>query len=320
MSYRYERKTASIFSQEDIKRAILLEHSTVKWTVWKAVVATAFCGGLRGAELRSISKGSVRVDERGVWIKYYQAKQKGEVKENQFLVPFGDSASFGMCLVRYLELRRKSEPDLGDAEPLFLRVCKNGLGRQPMGQNHLGYISRSLAKELGLPKPHTYTGHSYRRSAATAAASNGATSVMMKGQFGWVQEATALKYIDVTEERPSRMAELLTGQKIARPGGPLPVPAGNAVTSSPENANVRPNIPPADTSMEALVAKFESALNLTSIGNGNGLTGRTYNGPLAHALGALASTGIPATVILGAKSGERISVTVEGGNLNISNN
>ena len=109
----------------------------MKFTVWKAVITTAFCGGLRGAELRSITKGGVRVDERGVWIKYYQAKQKGEVKENQFLVPFGgaNSTNFGMYLVRYLELRRKFESNLGDIDYLFVRVCKNGLGRQPMGQN-----------------------------------------------------------------------------------------------------------------------------------------------------------------------------------------
>ena len=48
----YERTTASIFSQEQIKQALQLDYSSPKWIMWKAVVATAFCGGLRGIEVR----------------------------------------------------------------------------------------------------------------------------------------------------------------------------------------------------------------------------------------------------------------------------
>ena len=47
----YKRKTASIFHLEEIKRALLLGNSSSMWIMWKAVVATAFCGGLRGCEV-----------------------------------------------------------------------------------------------------------------------------------------------------------------------------------------------------------------------------------------------------------------------------
>ena len=313
-SFRYKRKTASIFSQGQIKQALQLDYSTVKWTVWKAVVATAYCGGLRGFELRSITKGDVRIDEQGVWMQYQQAKQKGEEKVNQFLVPFGGPISFGKFVVSYLELRRKYEPGLGDDLPLFVRVCKDKLGRQPMGQNHLGHIGKSVAKELGLINPHTYTGHAFRRSAATEVASKGATSVMMKGHFGWVQESTALKYIDVTKERPTKVAELLTGAKM-----PVEPPAVVVAPPPPEVADVQPTVqalPAAtvDTPMDALSAKFEAALNLTSMGKAS-LKGPS---PLAFALGALGTTGIAATVLLVAPTGEKISIKVEGASFQIS--
>ena len=41
----YERKTASIFTLEQIKAALQLPHSNSKWVMWKAVIATAYCGG-----------------------------------------------------------------------------------------------------------------------------------------------------------------------------------------------------------------------------------------------------------------------------------
>ena len=316
LTYRYVRKAASIFSLDEIKRALQLDYTSVKWIVWKAVFATAYCGGLRGIELRSITMDNVNVDEQGVWCRYNQGKQKGEEKINQFLVPFGGPLSFGTYLVAYLDLRRSS--DLGEDLPLFVRACKSGLGGQPMGKNHVGYISKSVAKELGLANPHTYTGHAFRRSAATVAANSGATSVMMKGQFGWVQEATALKYIDVTKERPTKMAELLTDSKVPKSAEPTPIlpPQGQVGVVQPAMQAAR--VP--DASMDELAAKFEAALNLTSmVHSPPGSDGKSTHGALALALGVLGSTGIPATVTLAAPSGENITIKVEGSRFQISN-
>ena len=73
--------------------------------------------------------------------------------------------------------------------------------------------------------------------------------------------------------------------------------------------------------MDDLAAKFEAALNLTSIGHmSQPKSGdKTSHGTLALALGVLGSTGIPATVTLAAPSGENISIKVEGSRFQISN-
>ena len=161
-------------------------------------------------------------------MKYNHAKQKGEVKSNQLLVPFGGPVCFGTYVVRYLELFRKNVTDYGEDQPLFVRATRQGLGRQPMGENQLGEIGKTIAKELGLQNPQTYTGHAFRRSAATEAANKGATGIIMKRQLGWVSEQTSNKYIHSTKECPRKFAEFVTGVKVA-----APVPKSASVEPAP---------------------------------------------------------------------------------------
>ena len=333
----YERKTASIFTQDQIIAALRLNYSTPKWVMWKAAVATAYCGGLRGFEVRSMKISDVTVDQQGVWMTYYQAKQKGEVKKNRLLVPFGEPISFGSYVCTYLELLRESLPDHAEDGPLFMRPSKSGLTRQPMGANQLGEIGKNLAMELGLPKPWTFTGHCFRRSAATAAANQGATSVMMKGQFGWVQEQTALLYIDATKERPLKMAELLTGVKVL-PEKPVTVRSVHphqetVAVAQPERSvaavdiTKEPEVPPvqgvssgpvSDASITSLAANFTSALTLVSAGNVDSVLSSSMRN-LSLAVGALGALNMPATVTVTSPSGEKILVNVNGAHFNLSN-
>ena len=81
----YQRKSAGIFSREEMEAVIQLPNDSITWILWKAVVSVAFLGGLRGIELRSITFGNVTVDDQGCWVDYYQAKRKGEEKVNGFL-------------------------------------------------------------------------------------------------------------------------------------------------------------------------------------------------------------------------------------------
>ena len=77
----YERKSATIFSREEMERALQVQDVSLTWVLYKAVVAVAFLGGLRGIELRSITFGKVTIDNQGVWVEYAQAKRKGEEKQ-----------------------------------------------------------------------------------------------------------------------------------------------------------------------------------------------------------------------------------------------
>ena len=178
-----------------------------------------YMGGLRMAELRNLTLGSVKFETEGAYVTFVRAKARGEEKTDQFLVPY-DKANPHICFVapvaHYIDCVTASLPHLRPEDPLFHRPLTKGFGKkgQVMGVNMLRTIGKEVAKELGMENPNRYTGHCFRRSSATEAANKGATSIDMKRAFGWKQEHTALKYLDDTKERPRKMAELLSGIKL----------------------------------------------------------------------------------------------------------
>ena len=161
----YVRKTSKVFTREEIEKILQIDLSCPTWVMWKAITAVGFCGALRCAELRSIVLGSVTINEEGCWIKFHHAKQRGEAKKNEILVPFNRSEP-KLCMatrvIYYMEMLRKSLPDLGENDALFRRALKKGYGDKPVGRNTLGKIPFNIAVKLGLPEPKKYTGHGFR--------------------------------------------------------------------------------------------------------------------------------------------------------------
>ena len=157
----YVRKVARIFTKNEILAALQIDSDTPKWTLRKAAIALSYCGGLRCAELKSIKRGHVSVQEDGIWIRYNQAKQRGEQKDNKFLIPFNRAKPelcFGTRVVHYLEMLKKSIPHLADDESLFQTPLKKGFKQQTTGRNTMHDIGKEVARELNLPEPIAYTG------------------------------------------------------------------------------------------------------------------------------------------------------------------
>ena len=161
----YVKKTSRVFTRDEIEKALQLDLSCPTWVMWKAIASVGFCGALRCVELRSINLGSVTINDEGCWISFFHAKQRGEAKKNEFLVPFNRSEP-NLCmatrLIYYMECLRKSLPDLGEKDPLFHRALKKGYGEKPLGRNTLGKIPFHMAVKMDLPEPKKYTGHGFR--------------------------------------------------------------------------------------------------------------------------------------------------------------
>jgi hypothetical protein len=60
----------------------------------------------------------------------------------------------------------------------------------------LASISKKVAGFLGLQDSGDYTGHSFRRSAATSMADQGASNQELKRKFGWNNGNTADEFVD----------------------------------------------------------------------------------------------------------------------------
>lgn len=230
----YVRKVAHIFTPEQIYLAIQLNLYSPEWILRKCAIALAFCGGLRCAELKAIKYGDIETDQEGCWVAYAPAKKRGEQTENKFLVPYNRNnphQCFASRVLSYLEDLKKSLPNIGPTDDLFHKSLKTGYGKAVMGKNTLAMTGRVSASQLNLENPEEYTGHCFRRTSATAAANAGANTLEMKRHFNWVQENTALKYIDQTKERSRKMAKLLTGAECVTLSQSVPSPQVEAVPS-----------------------------------------------------------------------------------------
>ncbi len=284
----YERKVAKVFTSEQILLGLQINKRTPEWILRKCAVALSYMGGLRCAELKSVKYGDITRVPDGFFVNYHHAKQKGESKANRFYIPFNfnqPSHCFASRVLEYLAMLKENIPNITDGDDLFHRPTEIGYTKQVMGKNYLAKTGHILAKELGLSNPDEYTGHCFRRSAATAASNNGANTMELKRHFGWQQESTALKYTEATDERARKMARLLTDcnttgtNKTGLPAQVVTGPPAQVVTGPPA---------PVVTGPPAQVVTGPPAQVVT------GPPAKVVTGPLAQVV-----TGPPAQVVTG---------------------
>ena len=76
------------------------------------------------------------------------------------------------------------------------------------GKNYIGTIAKKIAVFLKLD-PTGYTGHSFRRSAATATADSGISLINLKRFGGWKSDSVAASYVDDNLEATKSAANML---------------------------------------------------------------------------------------------------------------
>ena len=215
----YKRKVAKVFTLDQIYACLKKDtYILPAWIPKKALVCALFCGGLRCIEARQILFHDIQRTDDGFYVQYVQGKQKGEQKENHFLIPFNhddSSISFGRIFQDYYDLVIATFPKIVEdkSAPLFFNVHKSGqLVNSPMGMHTVGNVGKDVARLLSLTDIDSYTGHCFRRSAATQAAKAGASTPALKTHFGWTSENTAQKYIDSTDSSCKKMANFVTAR------------------------------------------------------------------------------------------------------------
>lgn len=195
----YKRKTANVFTKAQIDQFLENAPDIGEFVHIKAAVVLCYFGGLRCADLVNIETDNFEFSETtGMWVTYVISKQRGESINNRFNVPL----NYCQYLEKYdHELARCGKSD-GRLMKTF-RKNKQGDGyytSQPMGIHLLRKMTIKVAEFLKLPDAERYTGHALRRSSANSLAEAGVSTTLMKKHFNWKSEATALKYVDNTNE------------------------------------------------------------------------------------------------------------------------
>ena len=68
--------------------------------------------------------------------------------------------------------------------------------RQPIGRHNVGETPQIIASYLGLPNANRYTGHCFRRTAATLLSESGASMQQIKQLGRWRSDMIAQGYIE----------------------------------------------------------------------------------------------------------------------------
>ena len=146
----------------------------------------------------------------GCEITHSRAKQRSDARETKFLVPRSHSGpNYAGILEEYLSAVRNV---IGKVTGRMWFCGRNDIFIQsPMGKNYLSNVPHEMAMRLSLENPANYTFHSYRRSAATMAANEGASGLQMQQNFGWKNIHMAQEYISTSKVAIKDVASKLAG-------------------------------------------------------------------------------------------------------------
>ena len=215
------KRKAAVFTPEELKQ--FCESEDLQggyWEVRKAIVILAFFGGLRLVEAMSLQIEKISPCPEGFNVVHDRAKGRTDKPSSKFKIPKKkspvegevqkpeDTFDWAACFGNYLA---KVKGDLGKFQGrVFYTGRKNGgLVSLPMGRNKISEVAREVARFLGKPNPEDYSFHSFRRSAATAAADAGATAQQMVDFFGWKNQSMTAEYISTSNHQLNTMADRL---------------------------------------------------------------------------------------------------------------
>ena len=170
----------------------------------KVVFILGYFGTLRISEIMRIKYNDVvkftHTDGRnGYMVETVLSKSRSDhpPKKKYVILDPRPVATLNHYLNLTQEFRKKQqEAGIEVSVNLMYKVYADGSIKDLMGEKYYTDIPRDIAIVLNLDDPKGYRGHSFRRSAATNAAENGATTREIMKMGEWKSEAVALKYVD----------------------------------------------------------------------------------------------------------------------------
>ena len=147
---------------------------------FKVVVIVAFFGGLRHCETMDLKIEKFNSSPEGIYVTHERAKKRSDQRDSKFFIPRAKANGktyFANIVEGYVHAIKE---DLGKfCGRVFWTGKEQTFVDCPLGKNIVGKIPHEMAKYLKKPNVEGFTFHSYRRSAATAAADSGATPQQM---------------------------------------------------------------------------------------------------------------------------------------------
>ena len=145
----------------------------------------------------------------GVYVTHQRSKQRNDKLDTRFIVP--RAGSYAGILEDYLHnIKSTLSKTTGR---LLWTGRSDSFANLPLGKNSIADVPHFMAGYLKKDDVKKFTFHSYRRSAATAAADTGATAAQLTDFFGWKNPAMTTEYLSTSKMAVNNMASLLVPEK-----------------------------------------------------------------------------------------------------------
>lgn len=97
-----------------------------------------------------------------------------------------------------------------EGDKLFLQFRFGRITKQHLGHNSISQFPKKIASYLSLPDVNSFTGHCFRRTAATLLANTGGDVLQLKKLGGWKSSSVAEGYVDSSLDGQIKIANLLS--------------------------------------------------------------------------------------------------------------
>lgn len=223
-------KKAAVFTEEEIAK-FLETAPEPEFRNPKVAIILSIFGALRKCELLDLTVDDIKSNALGSYT----------ITVRPFKVPVERKFDLPVKFAKFLKVYFLARPAGGDTPKRVLLGHNKKTGalvRQVVGKNSVALYPRIIAQFLHLPDEEQYTGHSFRRTAATWASNAGMSLTELKQLGGWKSDSIAYSYIaESARGRHDRALALCTNLPLGE------MPTGNPATPPPEQ--VQEKQPPA---------------------------------------------------------------------------
>jgi integrase len=171
-----------------------------------ALILIGFFGAFRRSELVALTWEQIQFMKEGITILIPRSKTDQTGEGQIVAIPYG---SIELCPVTALQHWKERSQQSG---PIFCAINKHNQiqsrGLTPLSVNH---ILKKIAREIELPHPESYSGHSLRRGFATTASKKGVPIVAIMRQGRWRHEGTVYGYIEEGQRFTDNAASEILG-------------------------------------------------------------------------------------------------------------
>lgn len=149
------------------------------------VLLLGISGACRREELTNMKVTDIRIEKDFIHVKIPTTK-------THISRSFTLEGNYMQLVVDYIN----SRPAVMKTDRLFVYLKDGQVTNKPIGKNTIGNMVKRVAAYLNLPNANLYTGHSYRRTSASALADSGADMDTIKRHGGWKSTKAAEGYIE----------------------------------------------------------------------------------------------------------------------------